>query len=178
MKKNNVLMAVLGFAFLASGMAGAAGKGSQMRMGLGLGINRADMRFVLSDTTAADAYLGLNTMSGDADTTDFSLGGYFLSKIINARPADLHWLAGGSIGSSKMTAPSTTVLGVKVGGGSATATTISLFGGIGSEYFLPGTENLSIEANIGAQLDILTGDASGTGIGLSSMNGLTFRYYF
>lgn len=161
MKKAITLVAVLAMFGMMAGTAGAAEKG----MGLGLGIDRVDARISLDDKSAFDCYLGFNNM-GDSDysMTDFTIGGYYLMKIVNAKPADLHWLGGAEIALTTGDGPK--------------ATQISLFGGIGSEYFLPGTEKLSIEVNAGLKFTNSSGDLEGHMFGFDSLNGVTFRYYF
>ena len=161
MKKAIAMIAVLAISGMLAGTAGAAGKG----MGLGLGIKRVDARITLDDKSAADGYLCFNNMgNSDFSTTDLTIGGYYMMKIVNVKPADLHWLGGAEVAITTGDGPKTTK--------------ISLFGGIGSEYFLPGTENLSIEVNAGVKFTNMSGDAEGHLFGLDSLNGVTFRYYF
>jgi len=161
MKKVAGIVVMLALFGMMAGSAGAAAKG----MGLGLGINRADARITLDDKSAVDGYVGFNNMgNSNYSQTDFTIGGYYMMKMVNAKPADLHWLGGAEIALTTGDGPKTTQ--------------ISLFGGIGSEYFLPGTENMSIEVNAGLKFTNMSGDLEGHMFGLDSLNGVTFRYYF
>lgn len=155
------------------------GAGKAMPIGLGVSTNQADVRFMLDGRSAIDAFVNLGISSGDADTTDFGAGGYYVANLRETKPVYLHWLAGASFGTGKT---SVTVSLPVIGPTTSTVKTnaFSLFGGIGAEYFLPGTEVFSLEANVGARLEILGGDADATTLSLANLTGGTImlRYYF
>jgi hypothetical protein len=70
--------------------------------------------------------------------------------------------------------------------GAASESDFALFGGLGCEYYLPGTERLSLEGQIGVGLHFLSGKVDGGGSGsgmeltLGDLTGgtLMLRYYF
>lgn len=185
-RANNAVLAVGLAASLAAsawggtlGSGGAAGGRSRSgdespRMGLGLNLNRADLRFGLGGGGAIDAYLGFSSVSGDKpyfDETTLAIGGYYVQSIKAADPVDFHFLAGLGYGSDN--------------NGGLTASDIAIQGGVGVEYFLPGTKSLSIEADMGVGIHILGlkatgGSVSGTKIALEDLTGgiLYVRYYF
>ena len=170
MKKVSLFVSALAVVSLISGIAGAAEK-SAMRFGVGLGMSQIDARLVLNDKMAAGVFLGENASIADTGGTDYNsivIGGQFFMKLVNAKPADLHVLAGASVDTFSWSNSAH----------SDSTTTVSLFGGIGSEYFLPGTENLSIEMNVGIKLDVDTSTGGSTDIGTDSLGGVTFHYYF
>jgi hypothetical protein len=56
---------------------------------------------------------------------------------------------------------------------------ISFFGGLGAEYFLPGTKSLSVEGDFGLMLQILSDGSTATRLALGNLTGGLFmlRYY-
>lgn len=172
MKKISLMLAML-MAVLAAGAASAAAKGGSGRIGLGLNLGRADLRYDLDTMSAIDGFLDLSLGSGGVgfDDTDFGIGGYYLRRMTKADPVGAHLLAGFRFGSLDR--------------GGATLSDFTLFGGIGAEYFFPGTKQISLEASVGLGIHFLNskvGGLSTTGTQLSiddlTRGGIMLRYYF
>jgi len=177
----SVLVVVLAFAVSASASA--------VKIGVGLGLNRADARVFLGDKMAVNGMLSFdvkNTVYGqDADVTSYEgslgAGAYFLYRMVQPKPVSLHCLAGFSIN------PETTIYSkdakkkyhpngdiVK----NESVRVFSIFAGGGSEYFLPGAENFSVEVNVGIGADFSSGNYEFVHFGFNAITGPTFRYYF
>jgi len=158
------------------------------KWGLGLNLGRADFRFMLDSMSAVDGFVGLSSVDagGGSKTTDTSIGGYYLKRFFAPDPVDFHFLAGLSFGSGSV--------GVSVppfGTLTEKNSVFSIFAGVGSEYFLPGTKQFSLEAEVGLQFDSTSTDVpnpitggtssvSGSGFGFRDLTGGLFmlRYYF
>lgn len=159
-----------------AGAAGTAAKTQGIRYGLGINLNRADVRFEMDDNYALDAFLGFDFLGGNdryfTDLTEFTIGGYYLQWLTKRNPVGLHLLGGCAYTTDDM--------------GAASESDFALFGGLGCEYYLPGTERLSLEGQIGVGLHFLSGKVDGAGSGsgmelsLGDLTGgtLMLRYYF
>ena len=178
-----------GLAMVAVMLAGASmavgrqgGAPGQGRVGLGMNLGTAEATYALDTESAVGAGVSLDLMSGDFDSTDFGLDAWYQKTIKDADPVKFFWLGGLGFGSKKDGSTSTT----KTSG-------FRLFAGIGTEYFLPGTKSLSIEAKVGLMINFLseefsttvpvlgtiTSKASGTEISFKDLTGGLFviRYY-
>ncbi len=185
-RANNAVLAIgLAAGMAASAWGGTLGSGGPAgggrsrgedspRMGLAMNLNRADLRFGLGGGGAIDAFVGFSSISGDKpyfDDTTLAIGGYYVQSIKAADPVDFHFLAGLGYGSDNS--------------GGITNSDIAIQGGVGVEYFLPGTKSLSIEGDVGLGIHILGakasgGSVSGTKIALEDLTGgvIYVRYYF
>ena len=179
--KFTCLVPLLASLILVSAVGGAcaaekAAKKQGTRYGLGMNLNRADVRFEMDKNYALDAFLGFDFLGGNdkyfSDMTQFTIGGYYLQWLTKRNPVGLHLLGGFSYTSGDM--------------GVASESDFALFGGLGCEYYLPGTERLSLEGQIGVGLHFLSGKVDGGGSGsgmeltLGDLTGgtLMLRYYF
>lgn len=173
MKKISLTLAMLVAGLAVGAASDAADKAGRGRIGLGLNLGRADLRYDLDTMSAVDGFLDLSLGSGGAgfDETDFGIGGYYLRRMTKADPVGAHLLGGFRFGSRDE--------------GGATFSDFTLFGGIGAEYFFPGTKQFSVEANVGLGIHFVNTKVKGlsaTGTQLSiddlTRGGIMLRYYF
>ncbi len=180
MKKITLVVTTL-IVFLGVGIAADCAaqakrsKSGKGRIGLGVNLNRADVRYDLDSMSAIDGFLEFQFGSGSEtfglDETNFGIGAYYLRRMNVSKPVGTHLLAGFEFETHD------------VGGGSGSDFT--LFGGFGVEYFLPGTNQFSGEANIGLGLHFLSekvrgAKGTGTQLGIEDLTGgvVMLRYYF
>lgn len=193
MKRHRMVMLGVAMGLLVSLLVpvpsqAARSSGSDNKWGLGLNLGRADFRFMLDSMSAVDGFVGLSSVDagGGSKSTDTSIGGYYLKRFFAPDPVDFHFLAGLSFGSG-----STTISYPILGNVSVKNSIFSIFAGVGSEYFLPGTKQFSLEAEVGLQFDSTSTDVpnpisggtssvSGSGFGFKDLTGGLFmlRYYF
>lgn len=183
---------------VALALASSQAMAKEGRIGLGLNLGRADLRYDLDAKSAVDGFLGFDSLGGDAKGTGFQIGAAYIKRIRPAEPVGLNFTGGLAFESTDG--------GVSMGSLSVGAKTSSfdLFGGIGAEYFLPGTKQLSIEASVGLMIrfisqEVLTtattagpppffiptttvvkATAKSTEIGIADLTGgmIILRYYF
>ena len=185
MKNARVFLAVAILAALIPASGVMARLSGSTRVGLGLNLDRADFRMELSPMNAIGGFLKFGVISGDAEGNLIGIGGYYLQRIRPAKPVDFHFLGGLAInnGSDAGIAMLPSVLSMGVGADSVTD--IMLFAGVGSEYFMPGSDQFSVEANVGLAIHFASakvGDADGsaTMISIEDLTGavVMLRYYF
>jgi hypothetical protein len=185
MKFTRFLLALALVAVLVPASGALAAKPFETRVGLGLNLDRADFRMELSPENAIGGFLKFGVISGDAKGNLIGIGGYYLQRIKPPKPVDFHFLAGLAINTGSddgiVFMPSILAMGA----GAESVTDFMLFGGVGSEYFLPGTTQFSIEANVGLAIHFASakvGDADGsaTMISIEDLTGavVMLRYYF
>lgn len=177
-------------AWAAASSGKATGRGEdEGRIGLGVNLGRADVRYEMNPEMAIDGFLGLDTESGGGlSNTGITVGGYFLGRITKPDPVSFLWVAGLAYDSQSVS----TTITVPVLGSVTSKTsqgTFSIQGGVGAEYFFPGTKQFSIEARVGLSIDFISdsvdtggtsSSVSSTGFGLKDLTGGIFmlRYYF
>lgn len=178
MRKAASVLAVFAFLLASGAMAAPAAKSksADLRYGVGLSLDRADLRVELDKLNAFGGYITFGS-ANDGDSTIFGLGGYYLKRFAEPKPVALHMMGGASISSADNWGAALPGAGMLMGG---KVTIFTLFGAIGAEYFLPGTNQLSIEANVGLGIDIYGGDADGIGFSIRNIEGglVMIRYYF
>ena len=180
-----IMLVALAGGATGAGWAAAHGGADAGRLGLGVNLGRADIRKELDPMSAIDGFIGLDTQSASgASQTGLKIGGYYLKRLTAPEPVGFHFLGGLSYSIDNQ---SVTFAGVTA---SNKLSTLSLFGGVGAEYFLPGTKQLSIEGDVGLSIDIISSEtpngtggtttSSSTGIGIKDLTGGLFilRYYF
>jgi hypothetical protein len=159
-----------------------AGGGGQGRIGIGMNLGSAEATYSIDAASAVGARIDLDLKSGDFDTTTLGFDAWYQMDIMSADPVKFFGLAGLGYGSTKEA--------VSTGSGNVVTTDsgIRLFGGVGTEYFVPGTKSLSIEAKVGLMVEFLstktvtpfrTTKSSGTEISIQDLTGGLFviRYY-
>ena len=109
------------------------------RFGIAVNLARADMRYELDPVNAVGIHLGIEMFGGGFKSHEFAFGGYFLRRIIEPSPLGMHYLGGMAVEASD-------------DGLLEEYTEITVFAGMGVEYFLPGTSQLSVEASVGVAL--------------------------
>ncbi len=145
-------------------------------MGIGIGVDAADFRVELSPRDAVGATMQFTTLSGDAEGTKFGIGFNYLHRLAEAKPVAMHFIGGLMINSyDKLPFD---FFGTPVMGGKFTA--ITIYAGLGAEYFLPGSDRFSIEGNTGIGIVSVSGDGKGTLFGIAPVPSslVMFRYYF
>lgn len=160
-----------------AGSGGPLGPG-RSRLGVAVNLDRADLRYELDPVNAVGIHLGLELFGGGFKSHDFSFGGYFLRRITEPDPLGLHYLGGMAVEAMD-------------DGLLEEYTEITVFAGMGVEYFLPGTRQLSIEASVGVGLmsrdrkikETIGGTGEikrGAGIAIRDLTGgiVMIRYYF
>jgi len=187
MKNVRVLFALALVAALvpASGALAARSSSGSTRIGLGLNLDRADFRMELSPENAIGGFLKFGVISGDAEGNLIGIGGYYLQRLKPAKPVDFHFLAGLAINTGSDSGIALMPDMLSMGMGADSVTDFMLFGGVGSEYFLPGTDQFSIEANVGLAIHFASAkagdwDGSATMISIEDLTGavVMLRYYF
>jgi len=183
-----VLMAAL---FPAAGALAASQQmtSSAPRIGLGLNLDRIDVRAEVRPELAVGGFLKFDMISSSEDALEGSLlgvGVYALVRTNMAKPAMLHFMGGLSILTASdrgsLLLPWDQMLATE---GYKGFTDVALFAGIGSEYFLPGTDQFSIEGDLGLALHFTSyktddDSDSATRISLEDLTGavVMLRYYF
>jgi hypothetical protein len=178
-----------------------------MRFGLGLGssigtgqqasVSSIVARAEVSPKLVGNFGLGFRSESGDfSDDTSlgFNIGGQF--RVFTNEANNLHFhLLGGLSYARVGTSVNTTVTVTNTTTGVTTTKTvktdvsnseIGLYGGVGAEYFFPGTDQFSMEVDVGPRIDLLSSspatgsDSSGTVLSLANnlSGGILFTYYF
>jgi len=173
--KRMLLLAALVAAVAAPAMA-AKGNIEISGMGIGIGVDAADFRVELSPRDAVGVTMQFATLSGDMDGSQFGIGFNYLHRLAEPKPVAMHFIGGLMINSyDKLPFDffGTPAVGAKF-------TMIKLYGGIGAEYFFPGTDRFSIEGNTGIGIVSVSGDGKGTLFGIAPVPSslVMFRYYF
>ncbi|MEK7475581.1 MAG: hypothetical protein AAB152_08095 [Candidatus Coatesbacteria bacterium] len=173
-------LAVAVVALTGVAVAAPAQNQGEGRVGLGMNLGTLEATYSLNTQSALGAAVNLDLMTGDFDSTNFGLTAWFQQKLKSREPVDFFMLAGLGFGSQKV--------------GTDKTSGFQLFAGLGTEYFLPGTKSLSIEAKLGLVINFLSqtvpffnpvtlsmdsAKASGTEISFKDLTGGLFilRYY-
>jgi len=175
---------VLVAAVALAGTALAAPEGNASRLGLGVNLNRLDVRYELDALSAVGGYFGVDTANKDLGTV-VEFGGYYLKRLKAAEPASLHLLGGLSYGTDNTGGEGTlsSIIGAVWGGGRGVAgdavKRLTFFAGAGAEYFLPGTRSLSVEGDVGLIVQIISDGETATRVAVGNLAGGLFmlRYY-
>jgi hypothetical protein len=164
---------------LAGSMAMAASGGGVVlsRVGVGLGLDTVDVRAELGSRDAVGVAFGLTSFSGDLEGSRFGFGINYLHRLSDPKPVAAHFIGGFMVNSYDKYPM--TLEGYTFPAG-AKLSKITLFAGLGAEYFLPGTTQISIEANTGFEIVNVSGDGEGSLFGIAPVptGGLMIRYYF
>ncbi len=153
-----IAVALTGSVF-AAGKEGSTTKEGQGRIGIGMNLSSAEATYGLDTKSAIGVGIVLDSVSGDSKSTGLGFTGWYQSKIKSADPVEFFFLAGLGYESNDV-------------GDNDTTSAFNLFGGIGVEYFVPGTKSLSIEAKVGLLIQFLSEEMTVTDI--NPVTGLPF----
>jgi hypothetical protein len=145
-KKSEGLAGTFGFAADSVGGGGGTLSGFSAP-------NAVGFRYWILDELGADAALAVNNSSAATATNTFGLG---LGVVYNLRqPVPGLYIQ--TLGRLSFSADST-----NVGGSSVNTNTLSLFGGVGFEAFIPAWPKLSVSGGTGLQFSTTSGGGSST----------------
>ncbi len=172
-----LLIAIAAALVVVSGASFAAKKNVEIQaVGIGLGINKADVRLAFDPTNALGVTLAFQTLSGDMEGSQFGFGAYYLMRMNPPKPMSIHFIGGIDIRSIDQMMTSFSGVDLYAAG---KYTTFTLYGGLGAECFLAGTDAFSVEGNVGFAIVNLSGDAKATLIGIiDPMETIMLRAYF
>ena len=117
-----------------------AAQQSDLRLGVGVSASQVDLRLEVNEANALDFLLNFSLQAGNQTNNAIGFGGQFLHRLVTDDDVNFHIVAGMTYGY---------MTGVIFG--PRHENMVSVFSGVGAEYFM--TPRFSLEANVGLGLD-------------------------